>query len=848
MSVWGGEQGRIAGHKMLVEPMIQGEYMKFNSNTGHAEPDSATMQALSHFSYHASNGRYLLCDLQGGRYNGYYILTDPVIHSKSKEFGGTDLGAEGIENFMAHHVCGRFCSPNWKMPPAQKLIPHFQAVCGTTFGEAEQLFSAQSRKQLEIQVKKELRISIRKVWENALPVNQIVIHKSKKGTNRLVECSTYEGARVECMRVGVYRADIKETFQIEPSAVQTLLEDLKATVDFFLLEEEKVKLEDVENYQEILAEVEAQLRALCDPDKARSRGAAEPRGSERRIDGATNDMILLNDASTEQPSLFQRFLCYCQPQVRVKNTMDKVPQLKGLAGLLVQDGDHITGGSLFTLKYAKWDPEKRTAIVPVDGGACWWFSGTAGLWTATAYSPLFCVLANGARCSNFTYNFSFSEDFLFGNIDISVNPCLCLPWLPPWLTVPRCIQSFTMKQDNGSMDGTDWSRYNSTLGCPAQFYYKLREVWDVDGNPGKFFERLEIVPQGFRAEVASQVGRITQETSPLKTQKAPGEEEKEDGYQLKMVEYEVIEGKGGIKSGGKKVKKSSYRVIKDDFPLIYHLDVGAMYPNIILSNRLQPMAIVDKEFCNSCSYNDPANNCQREMEWKHRADLYMATRADVKAIINEMESEKRLYNHKDRDSGEVSRVKWSELAERERTEEIIKAVRQFSQKAYKRLKSSVYEDKKDIVCQRENPFYVNTVLNFRDRRYMFKKQARISGQIVWPPLAILSDGCRVAQTKEWNKKLEKAEESGRLRTLGLPEGASRAEIKSAYRRLALKFHPDLDKSRQATSRFMEIRNAYKQLMASPSRQRRSPRSQRSRAEHSPEPRARRSKASGAGAK
>lgn len=28
-------------------------------------------------------------------------------------------------------------------------------------------------------------------------------------------------------------------------------------------------------------------------------------------------------------------------------------------------------------------------------------------------------------------------------------------------------------------------------------------------------------------------------------------------------------------------------------PLIYHLDVAAMYPNIILTNRLQPMAIVD---------------------------------------------------------------------------------------------------------------------------------------------------------------------------------------------------------------------------------------------------------------
>ena len=27
-------------------------------------------------------------------------------------------------------------------------------------------------------------------------------------------------------------------------------------------------------------------------------------------------------------------------------------------------------------------------------------------------------------------------------------------------------------------------------------------------------------------------------------------------------------------------------------PVIYHLDVGAMYPNIILTNRLQPSAMV----------------------------------------------------------------------------------------------------------------------------------------------------------------------------------------------------------------------------------------------------------------
>ncbi len=34
-------------------------------------------------------------------------------------------------------------------------------------------------------------------------------------------------------------------------------------------------------------------------------------------------------------------------------------------------------------------------------------------------------------------------------------------------------------------------------------------------------------------------------------------------------------------------------------PIIYHLDVGAMYPNIILTNRLQPSAMVTNAFFES---------------------------------------------------------------------------------------------------------------------------------------------------------------------------------------------------------------------------------------------------------
>jgi len=50
-------------------------------------------------------------------------------------------------------------------------------------------------------------------------------------------------------------------------------------------------------------------------------------------------------------------------------------------------------------------------------------------------------------------------------------------------------------------------------------------------------------------------------------------------------------------------------------PVLYHLDVGAMYPNIILTNRLQPSAIVDESDCSVCDFNKPGAKCQRKMKW-----------------------------------------------------------------------------------------------------------------------------------------------------------------------------------------------------------------------------------------
>ncbi|MGH0168304.1 UNVERIFIED_CONTAM: hypothetical protein FKN15_054042 [Acipenser sinensis] len=196
-------------------------------------------------------------------------------------------------------------------------------------------------------------------------------------------------------------------------------------------------------------------------------------------------------------------------------------------------------------------------------------------------------------------------------------------------------------------------------------------------------------------------------------------------------------------------------------PLIYHLDVGAMYPNIILTNRLQPSAMVDEATCAACDFNKPGANCQRKMAWQWRGEFKQcsfqallssvfpehcnsplssssplrsvpASRSEYHRIQQQLESEKFppfFPNGRPRAFHELNR---EEQARHEK-----KRLGDYCRKAYKKVRITRLEERVTTICQRENSFYVDTVRAFRDRRYEFKGLHKV-----------------------WKKKLSVAQESG----------------------------------------------------------------------------------------
>lgn len=149
-------------------------------------------------------------------------------------------------------------------------------------------------------------------------------------------------------------------------------------------------------------------------------------------------------------------------------------------------------------------------------------------------------------------------------------------------------------------------------------------------------------------------------------------------------------------------------------PLIYHLDVAAMYPNIILTNRLQPPAIVNESTCAVCDLNRPGKQCQRKMTWTWKGDYFPAKRNEVKLIYNQLSSETI---QRTDGSGPIS---FNTASGKEQESHLKKRLTDYCKKIYKRIHETQTIQREAIVCMQENSFYIDTVRKFRDRRYDFK--------------------------------------------------------------------------------------------------------------------------------
>ncbi|GAA6010438.1 hypothetical protein JCM10207_001304 [Rhodosporidiobolus poonsookiae] len=172
--------------------------------------------------------------------------------------------------------------------------------------------------------------------------------------------------------------------------------------------------------------------------------------------------------------------------------------------------------------------------------------------------------------------------------------------------------------------------------------------------------------------------------------------------------------------------------LRADTPLIYHLDVAAMYPNIMLSNRLQPDSVVTEADCAACDFNRPGKQCQRKMKWAWRGEYFPASLGEYRMIRNALENE----TFPPKWPGKPERP-FNDLSPSEQTALLHKRLGDYSRKVFGKTKETKIETKETIICQRENPFYIDTVRTFRDRRYTYK-----------------------GLHKDWKKNLDKAATGG----------------------------------------------------------------------------------------
>ena len=122
------------GEWITIEPYIEGEYIKWNSNSGCFREEKLSVHAFCHWTYHQSKRTLLLCDAQGVRNSDCYTITDPAICSEVKgQYGMTDLGKPAIAQWFRNHKCNEFCNNGWIRPHIMGPYASMPVVMASTY-------------------------------------------------------------------------------------------------------------------------------------------------------------------------------------------------------------------------------------------------------------------------------------------------------------------------------------------------------------------------------------------------------------------------------------------------------------------------------------------------------------------------------------------------------------------------------------------------------------------------------------------------------------------------------------------------------------------------------------------
>lgn len=159
---------------------------------------------------------------------------------------------------------------------------------------------------------------------------------------------------------------------------------------------------------------------------------------------------------------------------------------------------------------------------------------------------------------------------------------------------------------------------------------------------------------------------------------------------------------------------------RNERPLIYHLDVASMYPNIMTTNRLQPDSMISESDCAACDFNRPGKTCDRRLPWAWRGEFMPPKRDEYNMIRRAVSNETFPGKY-----AKSARRTFQELTLDEQAATVRKRLQEYSKKIYHKIHDSKTIQREAIICQRENPFYVDTVSTFRDRRYDFKGQQKV---------------------------------------------------------------------------------------------------------------------------